>query len=99
VAVASSGPYADLQLAPDSYHASTPPFSFYRPAALPATQPQRQSTQGKAKDPQKYKKNCAKVCYILECKHPFAIFTKYAAFAELIFKVGYYWYVEFCDIC
>jgi len=38
VAVASAGPYANLHLAPGN-HASTPPLSFYRPDALPATQP------------------------------------------------------------
>ena len=40
VAVASAGPYASLHLAPDRYHASIPPLSFfYRPDALPAAQP------------------------------------------------------------
>jgi len=40
VAVASAGPYANhLHLATDKYHASTSPLSFYRPHALPATQP------------------------------------------------------------
>ena len=39
VAVASARPYASLHLAPDRYHASTPPLIFYRPDALPATQP------------------------------------------------------------
>jgi len=38
VAVASAGPYASLQLAPD-IHTSTPPLCFYRPDALPAAQP------------------------------------------------------------
>ena len=35
--MASAGSYASLHLAPDN-HASTPPL-FYRPDALPATQP------------------------------------------------------------
>ena len=35
MAVASAGPYASLHLAPDRYHASTPPLSVYRPDALP----------------------------------------------------------------
>jgi len=39
VAVASAGPCASLHLAPDRYHASTPPLIFYRPDALPAAQP------------------------------------------------------------
>jgi len=40
VAVASAGPYANhLHLAPDRYHSSTSPLSFYRPDALPAAQP------------------------------------------------------------
>jgi len=40
VAVASAGPYASLHLAPDRNHASTPPLKvFYRPDALPASQP------------------------------------------------------------
>ena len=38
--VASAGPYASMHLTPDRYkHASTPPLSFYRPVAIPATQP------------------------------------------------------------
>jgi len=38
VAVVSTGPYANLHLAPDN-HGSTPPLSFCRPDALPASQP------------------------------------------------------------
>jgi len=38
--VASAGPYANhLHLAPDRYHASTSPLSFYRPYVLPVAQP------------------------------------------------------------
>jgi len=38
--VASAGPYAKhLHLAPNRYHASTSPLNFYRPDALPDTQP------------------------------------------------------------
>jgi len=44
VAVASAGPNANhLHLVPDK-DASTSPLSFYRPDALPATQPMNQST-------------------------------------------------------
>jgi len=38
VAVASAGPYASLQLAPDRYHASTPPLSFLQ-AGCPSCRP------------------------------------------------------------
>ena len=38
VAVASAGLYASLHFIPDN-HANIPPLSFYRPDALPATQP------------------------------------------------------------
>jgi len=38
VAVASAGLYASLHLIPDN-HTNIPPLSFYRPDALPATQP------------------------------------------------------------
>jgi len=38
LAVASAGPYTNLHLTPDT-PASTPPISFYRLDALPATQP------------------------------------------------------------
>ena len=44
VAVASAGPYANLQLAPDN-HASILTFNFYRPDALPAPNQQHQSTE------------------------------------------------------
>jgi len=39
VAVASAGPYASLHLAQTDNHASIQPLSFYRPDALPGTQP------------------------------------------------------------
>jgi len=38
VAVASAGPYASLHLAPDRYHASTPPISFLQ-AGCPSCRP------------------------------------------------------------
>ena len=39
VASASAKPYASLHTLQTDNHASTPPLSFYRPDALPATQP------------------------------------------------------------
>jgi len=39
VAVASAGPYENLQLIPTDNHASIPPLSFYRLDALPAAKP------------------------------------------------------------
>jgi len=39
VAVASAGPYASLHLAPDRQPRQHPTTHFYRPDALPATQP------------------------------------------------------------
>jgi len=47
--VASAGPYASLHLAPDRYHTSTPPLSFFtgRMPFLPPNQ-QRQSTEGRS---------------------------------------------------
>jgi len=39
MAVASAGLYANLHLAQTHKHSSIPPLSFYRPDALPATQP------------------------------------------------------------
>jgi len=47
VAVASAGPYASVHLAPDKYHSSTPPLSFFtgRMPFLPPNQ-QCQSTEG-----------------------------------------------------
>ena len=53
--VASAGPYASLHLAPDRYHASTPPLSFFTGRMLfLLPNEQCQSTEGK----------CAKNCTI-----------------------------------
>jgi len=52
VAVASAGPYASLHLAPDRYHASTPPLSFLQ-AGCPSCCPTNSVKALKADHPEK----------------------------------------------